>query len=180
MGNFFVNLVLNFLTIPTKIYISFCDFFFMALIDDKKYNKIVNLIEYCERTSNPKILICELKTDVGKEEIIVGEQYAVLELAMKSSGACSYQPTYSGYALGFEDKEGNVWYGGADPSNFVNELETLGYISLDEKVLETAIHPFIDDIEKKYGDVYVWRPNYQARHISQLLSKVKLNEIKID
>jgi len=31
------------------------------------------------------------------------------------------QSNYSGYAIGTEDEEGNVWYGGCDPSNFINE-----------------------------------------------------------
>jgi len=70
---------------------------------------------------------------------------------------------YSGlgtYSLGYRDREGRVWFGGCDPSNFINLLHPEGeeIPLLREKGLDPE------------EEIWVWRPGYLHRVPVQVLS----------
>jgi len=142
----------------------------------KEIKKVENRIKYCEKTDNPDIIKCVLK-DSG-EEVYIGKLDDIQELAMKLTDAVKIAPgSIPGtYALGFEDEEGRVWYGGADPSAYINPLQSLEgevYPKKGEPYLEIVDNPLIRELGTK-EELYVWRPHYPIGHIAQVITRKQL------
>ncbi|RLF11171.1 MAG: hypothetical protein DRJ69_02205 [Thermoprotei archaeon] len=141
-----------------------------------EFKKIENRIEYCKKTDYPGIIKCVLKE--SGEEVYIGKLDDIQELAMKLTDAVKIAPgSIPGtYVLGFEDEEGRVWYGGADPSAYINPLESLEgevHPKKGEPYLEIVDNPLIRELGKK-EELYVWRPHYPIRHIAQVITRKQL------
>lgn len=123
------------------------------------------------------IIACKTADD----EIVL---FGTLDEIFDISGADDIQRYYEDtYVLGYRDSEGEIWYGGADPSAYINHISHLGYI--DEKGIShnwkevIGTHKLLDKIIKDNGEesIYVWRPDYEVVNIAQILSR---NEKAVD
>ena len=89
------------------------------------------------------------------------------------TGADSWQFSATGIVLGYKDEDGEIWYGGCDPSNFINivSLERLGISESEVRTL--GIKP-----QKWDGKdiIYIWRAEYPNRNLVQMLSAVTFFE----
>jgi len=141
----------------------------------KGIKRVKNRIEYCEKTDDPDIIKCVLK-DNG-EEVYIGKLDSIENLAMTLTDADNIAPgSIPGtYVLGVRDEEGKIWYGGADPSAYINPIESLEgevYPKKGQPYLEVVDNPLIRELGKE--DLYVWRPHYPIRHIVQSITRKQL------
>lgn len=147
----------------------------MAKIRRGEIRKVVNRIKYCETTDNPNIVKCFLDNEGKGEEIFIGHSDDLVSLAEEVTGASAKYTSSGTYVLGTKDEEGNRWYGGSDPSAYINNISHLeGEVHTPDEVYEEVVdNPLIRKLGDK-DDLYVWRPNYPINHISQIISKKQL------
>ena len=120
-------------------------------------------LEKCKEFNG--VSVCKTEDD---EIVVFGSPYGILPF----TDADTMQSSNDGFALGYRDEKGRIWFGGCDPSNFLNNVSE-EYEYPDGKEYWDEITEKTPEIRRwiKEGDCYLWRPGYEAKSIFQLLSR---------